>query len=491
MVRSDSRYRAIHRATTAVAAVLLLLHAGEAAAQRVRRGGGYGGEGREEGVREEGGYRGGAYDERGGYDNRGAAEGEDRGQEERGDNTGSNGWDQGGSGGQWQHGGNTVDTDKTTNGDTTTRDTTVTGADGQSATHTSSVTKDDGSFDASGSTTTANHGSTTTTTNGTYSDGKVDSMNTTVNGTNADGVTGTHDGNWNRDGDTAGYHGSTSTSNGRDSDAAGEVTKTNDGYVARGAAVDNQGAAAGTVVRNGDQVDGRSVTTNGETVNRNAVYCDHGDCTRATVATDQVPYGARVPYFVPYSSYPCPGGVDMVPSASGDIVYSCGVTPVLSTTVPISAAMVANSASAAAMSNAQITSASVVMYQISPDAVVYVTSYQPQGVYSSATNGRFYWVPGPAAASDEVSNDINAAVSMEQPSANATVITYAIAGNLVYLTGQPPLRGFYAQPADSLFAWMPGVTQPTQAQRDAIGTAVVVHHQEGAKALADQVARAN
>jgi hypothetical protein len=465
-------------AIIAVATLFLLLHAREGATQRVgRRGGEVGGEAPQRRSGEEGAAGREGYDE--------------RGQGWRGENGEANGqWQQGGGDADayTTRRGGTVDTDKTTDGDTTTRDTTWTGEDGQSADHTGSVTKDDGSYDYSGSSS-GGRGSSDATVNGTYSDGKADSAHTSVTGTDAAGETGTHDGNWNRDGDTVTYHGDSSTSTGRDSAAAGAVTRTDDGFVARGAAVGDRGVAAGTVVKDGDQVYGRSVTTNGESVNRNATDCNGGDCNRVTTTTEAAPYGAAVPYFVPYSSYPCPSGVDMVPSASGDIVYSCAVTPVVTTTIPLTAAVATANGAAAPPASAQVTSSAVVMYQVSPDTVVYATSYAPQGLYAQEVNGRYYWVPGVAAASAEVTDAINAAENMEQPTANATVITYAIGSDLIYLTGQPPARGIYAQSGSSLYAWVPGVTQPTEIQRDAVGTSLTVHGQQGARALADAVRR--
>lgn len=171
----------------------------------------------------------------------------------------------------------------------------------------------------------------------------------------------------------------------------------------------------------------------------------------------------------------------MVPSPSGDIVYSCAVTPVVSTTVPLTTGG----------ASAQVTSASVLMFQVSPGVAVYVTSFRPQGVYCKDVEGRYYWIPGAASASPEVDDALNAAAAMQQPTANATVITYAVGGSLVYFTAQPPLHGIYSQSATSLYAWMPGIAQPSDAQRDAIAASVTVHGQQGARALADAARRAN
>lgn len=364
--------------------------------------------------------RGGEFDERGGaYEERYEEERRDQQPEQR----------------QWQGAadddttrrGDTVDTDTTTDGNTTTRDTTVEGEDDQTV---------------------------------------------------------THDGAWERGGDGAEYRGDTTTSTGRDSDAAAEGVKTDDGFAARGAAIGDRGAAAGEVVKSGDQLEGRSVATDGDTVTRNAVDCDHGDCARTSLTTQPAaaPYGPAAPYFVPYNSYPCPGGWDMVPSVSGDIVYNCGQTPIVTTTLPLTTDVAAAGVSPAG--SASLTTSSVVLYQVTPDAAVYATSYAPQGVYCKDVAGRCYWIPGVAAASPDVASLLDDAAGMAQPTANATVITYNVGGNLVYFTGQSPFGNVYRMPVDGLQAWMPGVLQPTDAQRAAIATSATLHRQQGARALA-------
>jgi len=395
--------------------------------------------------------------------------------------------------------GGSVDSDKTTTGDTTDRSQTYTTAGGQSATHTGSVTKDDGNFDYSGSTTTSAGASTHGSASGTYSDGRIDSANTSLSGTNAAGVSGTHEGNWNRSGDTTSYYGSSSTSTGKWSESAGTVTKTDDGFVAHGATANTYGAGAGTVVKDGDQVYGRSVTTNYDTVTRTHTDCTNGTCYSGSVTTGPVTvqqYYAAPYYYYPqyYAYYACPpGSTTVVTGGAGTAVYSCGVTPMISATVPIT--MMAMAAAGHAKSQqastvtttAQVTSSPVVMYRVASDTVVYATSYQPQNLYWQEIHGRAYWVPGAATGTPDVKSSIAHASEMKTPTANATVITYDIDGARVYLTNEAPVAGVYSQRADVLYAWLPGVSDPTQAQRDTIATAVTAHRQGGEQALTKQV----
>jgi hypothetical protein len=398
-------------------------------------------------------------------------------------------------------GGGTVNTNKTTTGDTTDRSVDYTGAGGQSAEHSGSVTKDDGNFAYSGSSSNSAGASSNTTASGTYADGRVTSMNTSMNGKNAAGETGSHDGNWNRDGDTVNYYGNSQTSTGRQSAAAGTATKTDDGWVAHGAAENNQGAAAGTVVKDGNDVYARSVSTNGTTVNHNYMNCQGVDCTRTTVTTVPPPYyPASITQYSYYPStyayYSCPpGSMTVMSGMGGAAVYSCGVTPMVSTTIPLMAIMAMashkksqqQSAPGAPPPTAQVTSSPVVMYQVSSDTVVYSTSYSPQGLYWESVKNRSLWVPGAATGTADVKRDIERAAEMSSPTANATVITYTIGGSLIYLTNQAPMPGVYSQRAGQLYAWMPGVTKPSTAQRDTITTAVTAHEQAGAKAISAQV----
>lgn len=272
----------------------------------------------------------------------------------------------------------------------------------------------------------------------------------------------------------------------RDTRATG-AEDVRDRDAARDAAVDDRGAAGAAAVRDGDAAAVNGARPIGEQAIPNLADCEHGDCARTTLTTLPAAVGvAPGANFIPYNSYPCPGGAEMMPSVSGDIVYRCAVTPVVTATVPLTGSI----DGAAAPATAQVTSSPVIAYDMSSGVVVYSTSYAPTGVFSSQANGRYYWIPGAATGTPEVEDNIEAATEMAQPSANATVVTYTVNGERTYLTSQPPIAGIYNQPADRLYAWMPGVKDPTQAERDIVGSVVAAHRDNGARALHDEVSRA-
>ena len=127
------------------------------------------------------------------------------------------------------------------------------------------------------------------------------------------------------------------------------------------------------------------------------------------------------------------------------------------------------------------------MYEVNPEVVVYATTYTPPDVYSVQQGQRYYWAPGPADESAEAKQSIATAGELPQPTANATVITYTISGRIVYLTNERPAPGYYAETADQLFVWVPGVRSPTEDERDLIRTAITAHRSGGKDALAREV----
>jgi hypothetical protein len=127
------------------------------------------------------------------------------------------------------------------------------------------------------------------------------------------------------------------------------------------------------------------------------------------------------------------------------------------------------------------------MYEVSPEVVSYATSYEPAGVLSQQRGESYYWVPGPAEASPEAAQSIETASAMIEPTANATVITYEIDERIVYLTNERPIPGFYAQTADHLFVWIPGVRDPTDADRELIQTVISAQQSGGKDALDREV----
>jgi hypothetical protein len=83
----------------------------------------------------------------------------------------------------------------------------------------------------------------------------------------------------------------------------------------------------------------------------------------------------------------------------------------------------------------------------------------------------------------EAEQPVAQAASMDAPTANSTVITYQIDGRVVYLTNERPLPGYHSEPADNLFAWIPGVKEPGDAERDLLDRVVTAHLEGGKDAL--------
>jgi hypothetical protein len=128
------------------------------------------------------------------------------------------------------------------------------------------------------------------------------------------------------------------------------------------------------------------------------------------------------------------------------------------------------------------------MYEIDERVVVYATSYEPEGVFAVEHAKRFFWAPGPRESAPDAEKWIASAGKMTAPTANATVITYSIGDRIVYLTNERPVPGFYAEPSEGLFAWIPGVREPSDEERDTISTAVTAQRAGGRAAL-DREAR--
>lgn len=195
------------------------------------------------------------------------------------------------------------------------------------------------------------------------------------------------------------------------------------------------------------------------------------------------------PYY--YAYYACPPvGTTVIIGTAGMAVYHCPVTPVVYTTVvitPSTGYRESEKPMEAQPASVQVTSSPVVMYQVTSDVAVYSTSYEPKQLYWEKQGDRHYWVPGAARATPEVQDAIRRAMQLTKPTANATVITYRIGDSLVYLTNEPPVFGTYAKQADVLYAWIPGVGNPTAAHRDAIDTALTAHVSNGSEALNAEV----
>jgi hypothetical protein len=120
--------------------------------------------------------------------------------------------------------------------------------------------------------------------------------------------------------------------------------------------------------------------------------------------------------------------------------------------------------------------------------VAYATTYAPKDVYSETFGGRYFWLPGPSERSANAKEWLDTAGRMEQPTANATVITYTVGDRVVYLTNERPAPGFFAEGTDQLFAWIPGVRKPTEADR-ALLERVIRAQKEGGKQALDREVR--
>jgi len=127
------------------------------------------------------------------------------------------------------------------------------------------------------------------------------------------------------------------------------------------------------------------------------------------------------------------------------------------------------------------------MYEVGTVTVVYSTSYEPDAVYSEKVEDRYLWSPGPAKRSDSAMKWIDAASRMEQPTANATVITYTIGDRVVYLTNEEPGSEFYSVKANELYVWVPGVREPTNEDRALVSRVIEAQREGGEQALDREV----
>lgn len=329
-------------------------------------------------------------------------------------------------------------------------------------------------------------------------DGEVQSVDRSRHVESASGETLDRDVSSHREGDWVVREGNIKTSTGVDADTASTIRKTDDGYVARGAVSGKHGAAAGTIVRDGDDLYVRGGRIQGDDASWGRVHCNNGRCTGGRVTADIDDYYVYPYYYYPYyyGWYSCPSGsVQTWSGAYGTPVYGCRHVTVVQTTIALgpsdSSRMLAgdSASSPSTPSNeARVTSAPVLMYEIDPTVVVYSTDYRPEGIAAVKKGERYYWTPGPKDKSREVEKWASQASAMAGPTANATLITYTIGSRTVYLTNERPAPGFFAEPSDQLFAWIPGVRDPTQADRESIGTAIAAHRAGGRQAL-DREAR--
>jgi hypothetical protein len=294
-----------------------------------------------------------------------------------------------------------------------------------------------------------------------------DSVTTTVNAESASGETATHTGTFTQEDGYVTYDGQGSTSTGRSSEthAAGAMTEA--GLVVGGTTTNNQGSAAGVALVNENGVTAAGIATNGETV-----------VTATTSPASAATSGAY--YVYPYPVY----GARVYPSAYGTPIYWWATTPVVAATVALAAGAIAGEPS-----SVEAYYSPVVTYA-TPRVAVYATTYAPRGLYAAALGDRYYWVPGAASSSADVDSAIESASRMSGPTSGGTVIAYDLEGGTVFLTNEPPLDGIFEKRLGNLHAWMPGVAAPSEAERQAIETALTAHANGGSEALAAASARA-
>lgn len=334
-------------------------------------------------------------------------------------------------------------------------------------------------------------------------DGQVQSVDRSRHVESASGETLDREVSSERDGDWVVREGSIKTSTGIDADTASAIRRTDDGYVAHGAISGRDGAAAGTIVRDGDDLYVRGARIEGDDVTWGRVRCNNGRCTGGRVTADLDDYYYYPYYYYPYyyGWYSCPSGtVQTWNGAYGTPVYGCSHVTVVETTIALGpsdssrslagdpSSSVAASGSTSSSGEARVTSAPVLMYEIDPTVVVYSTDYRPAGVETVKKGDRHFWAPGPKDKSREVEQWASLASAMPAPTANATLITYTIGSRTVYLTNERPAPGYFSESSDQLFAWIPGVRKPSESDREAIGTAIAAHRAGGRNAL-DREAR--
>jgi len=216
------------------------------------------------------------------------------------------------------------------------------------------------------------------------------------------------------------------------------------------------------------------------------MHCSDGTCHGARATWDVDDYYYYPYYYYPYyyAYYACPSyGSSMVYGSYGTPVYSCSQTVIVSSKVSVPSSGSGSKGS----TKAQAKSAPVVMYDIEPGVAVYSTSYDPEDVYSKKKDGRHYWVPGAKKGSKQVKGWIKGAIESNEPTANATVITYELGAELVYLTNEAPMPGIHTRRSGDLHAWIAGVSQPSEEERDALAAALTAHSGGGSAALEREV----
>lgn len=390
--------------------------------------------------------------------------------------------------------GRSIETSKTVDGDTTKREATITGRGGETVEYSGSTTRTEDGISRSGSLEGSRGGSSSGQADIEIGQKGVEDVERKRSAETAGGESIDREISSERDGNWRVREGEVKTSTGVDAETASVFTKTDDGFIARGAFEGGDYAGAGTVVRDGNGSYRRGAITDGDDIRFGRTHCSGGTCygARTTVDIDSYYYSPYYHYPYYYAYYACPHySSSVIIGYYGTPVYSCSNVYVVSTTVVMSSRSSSSGDSSSTGSSlpieVQATSAPVVMYGLDEAGVVYSTSYEPSSVYSSKKAGRYYWVPGVAEKTKQADTWIERALESEKPSANATVITYTIGDQLVYLTNEPPAAGIHSQQADQLYAWIAGTSEPSLEEADALATALAAHHGGGSASLEREV----
>jgi hypothetical protein len=98
---------------------------------------------------------------------------------------------------------------------------------------------------------------------------------------------------------------------------------------------------------------------------------------------------------------------------------------------------------------------------------VYATTHAPPGVYAEQVKQRAYWLPGVAQPTDDEREALGRAAKAA-PTRGTTVVFAEVGATPVVLTDVAPAGGVYATRAGSRHAWIAGVREPDAAQRKAL-----------------------
>lgn len=263
----------------------------------------------------------------------------------------------------------------------------------------------------------------------------------------------------------------------------------------------------------------RTRTTNGGTTRSEARQtwregrCGNSRCYGGRVRARHRYYYRHPYYYYPYyyGWYSCPiGSTTTWYNRYGTPVYGCSNVVVVHTTIVLGSTDTGYLAAAdskafaseagpkdststdarpqsAPPREAEVSSAPVLMYEETPEVVVYATPYRPTDVHSTKHGDYYFWVPGVTTESSQTKLWTATAVAMKQPTANSTVITYSIEGQTVYLTNEPPAPRIFSGSTDQLFVWIPGVEDPSEEEQQRIAAVIDAHSSGGKDALDREV----